>query len=98
MQLCGSSWYFGDSGCNVAGFAQQGADQEWKQVFDSEGVFLFDDPDHLVSGWPDLTAIPLKSGYDEYRWAWDGAAYALVKAPDGALPEGDAATDMGDGG
>ena len=79
-ELCGSSWYYGTSGCSLAGFAPQpGGDPEaasgWRQVYETEGVFLYVDPDNDVDGWPDLRAIPLKEG-DEMRWRWTGDGYA----------------------
>ena len=81
-ELCGSSWYFGVSGCNLAGFAPvEGADpstpEGWRPVYESEGVFLYTDPDQATQGWPDLLAIPLRDGSDETRWRWNGTEYEI---------------------
>ena len=84
-ELCGSTWYYGQSGCGLMGFAAvPGADQSkpegWKPVYESEGVFLFVDPTASNDGWPVLVSIPLKEGFEETRWAWDGEAYAVQDA------------------
>lgn len=81
-ELCGSSWYYGVSGCNIAGFAPvEGGDPQtpegWRPVYESEGAFLYIDPDQATIGWPDLLSIPLKEGTDETRWRWTGSGYEI---------------------
>ncbi len=89
-EICGSSWYYGVSGCNVAGFARTVAggseisdDPEkvdlegWETVFESEGVHLYTDPGKFKDGWPDLIAIPLKPGFPDKLWTWAGQRYAV---------------------
>ncbi len=79
-ELCGSTWYYGQSGCGLAGFAaipgvDQAKPQGWKLVFESEGVFLYVDPETSVGGWPVLRTIPLKQGFDETRWVFNGESF-----------------------
>ena len=91
-EICGSSWYYGVSGCNVAGHARlspaaagnaspegsAGPDLEgWEMVFESEGVHLYTEPDKLRDGWPDLVAIPLKPGFEDKLWTWNGRGYVV---------------------
>ncbi|MBO6718738.1 MAG: hypothetical protein JJ913_12340 [Rhizobiaceae bacterium] len=84
VEICGSSWYYGVSGCNIAGFARIGggsspnADTEgWEQVFESEGVHVYTVPGEFRDGWPDLIAVPLKPGSADKLWAWAGQRYAV---------------------
>ncbi len=86
-QLCGSYWYFGESGCNVTGYAQEG-DGDWTQVYDAEGMFLFVDPEKGKNGWPDITGIPLQDGYDELHWTWSDGRYAF-EGPAEVVGQGD---------
>ncbi len=81
-ELCGSTWYYGVSGCSLSGYApvegREPAEPEgWRLVYETEGVFLYVDPDAASEGWPDLIAIPAKAGGAELRWRWEGGAYAL---------------------
>ena len=84
-ELCGSTWYYGVSGCNLSGYAPvQGREADepegWRQVYETEGVFLYVDPDTASDGWPDLIAIPAKSDDADLRWMWAGDGYALAEA------------------
>lgn len=83
-RLCGSSWYFGLSGCNITGFVR-GDDSEagWRAVYDTENVVIHTDPRSANEGWPDLATLPVRAGGVALRWRWDGSAYALA----GELPE-----------
>lgn len=81
-ELCGSTWYYGSSGCGLAGFAPvPGGDAEtpegWRTVYESEGVFLYVDPNESVDGWPVLVSLPRRAGDEETRWRWNGEAYAI---------------------
>jgi hypothetical protein len=81
-ELCGSTWYYGISGCGLTGYAPViGADQTksegWKLAFESEGVFLYVDPNTSVGGWPVLVSLPKRAGDVETRWVWTGEAYAI---------------------
>ena len=96
-RLCGSSWYFGLSGCNITGFASEraegsagedeaageGASETWRIVYDTENVFLHTDPRSDVGGWPDLVTLPLRADGLDLVWRWNGEAYALH----GTLPD-----------
>ena len=77
VELCGSSWYYGASGCNAAVFARLSDAGEWKQVYDAEGADLYLDTSTLVDGWPNLIALPKKGGGDEVLWAWRDDGYAV---------------------
>lgn len=86
-RLCGSSWYYGVSGCNIAGFAPAG-DEGWQAIYDTENVLLYSDPDNVTDGWPDLVTLPAnQKGHmvagPGLIWRWDGKAYALK----GELPD-----------
>lgn len=83
-ELCGSTWYYGVSGCGLAGYAPvAGADPDkpegWRLVYESEGVFLYVDPGTSVGGWPVLVSLPKRSGDEETRWAWTDDAYAILR-------------------
>lgn len=82
-RLCGSSWYYGASGCNVTGFAPAAAGEGWQAVYDSENVHLHTDPDAVTDGWPDIVTLPARAHGPGLIWRWDGKAYALK----GELPE-----------
>lgn len=78
-ELCGSSWYYGVSGCNLAGYAPvEGADpatpQGWQPVYETEGVFLYTDPESDRDGWLDLIAFPRTDG-EPVRWVWNEGRY-----------------------
>jgi hypothetical protein len=98
-ELCGSTWYYGVSGCGLAGFAPvAGGDPEttdgWRLVYESEGVFLYVDPKTSVDGWPVLVSLPRRAGDEETRWLWSADAYAMedsvMAAPDVAEEAGSA--------
>lgn len=92
-RMCGSSWYYGISGCNVTGFASTGpaalaegsaehgeeglAVEEWQPVYDSEGVKLYRDPAAQTGGWPDLVTLPLRGRGEARRWRWDSGIYVI---------------------
>lgn len=92
VELCGSSWYYGASGCNATVFARLSDTAEWKQVYDTEGADLYLDTSALVDGWPNLIALPKKGGGDEVLWGWSGDGYAVTEGNAVATgPEGPAA-------
>lgn len=74
-RLCGSSWYFGRSGCSVTGFAPDTGDQEWRVVYETEGVALYVDHAHDEYGWPDLVTLPLRGRGEVATWRWRGSEY-----------------------
>lgn len=80
-RLCGSSWYYGLSGCNVTGFAQGGGIEEWQVVYDTEGVHVYLDGNEAADGWPDIVTLPMRARGEQRRWHWEGGAYALVQMP-----------------
>lgn len=78
--LCGSTSYFGESGCSLTGYATENAVAEWKEVYSTDGLLLHIDPKAAKDGWPDLLTLPAIGGTEASRWRWDGGAYAI---PDG---------------
>ena len=78
IETCGSSWYYGASGCNLAGFAKTTPDSGWTLVYDAEGADLYQDNGTANDGWPNLIALPKKGGGDEIVWAWNGSEYAVA--------------------
>ncbi len=93
-RLCGSSWYYGLSGCNITGFAPQAdpvaegdADEQtaWRAVYDTENVALYLDPKSQSHGWPDLVSLPARGPGAGLVWRWDGRGYELK----GDLPPDD---------
>lgn len=92
-RLCGSSWYYGASGCNITGFAPDAGGEGdggegWRAVYDTENVHLHTDPKAVTDGWPDIVTLPARprgggTAGPGLIWRWDGKAYALK----GELPE-----------
>lgn len=83
-RLCGSSWYFGLSGCNITGFVRDGGEEAgWRAVYDTENVVIHTDPRSANGGWPDLATLPVRAGGTALLWQWNGSAYTLA----GELPE-----------
>jgi len=80
--LCGVTYYYGESGCTVSGFAAETAAPEWRRVYGSEGVHLHLDPKQSVGGWPNLVTLPLVNGLEPETWAWNGQRYLHSGAED----------------
>lgn len=78
--LCGSSWYYGDSGCNMTVHAQEG-ESDWRRVYETEGVTMHTDPNAETAGWPDLVALTFDG--DIVVWRWEDGQY-LPPATDAA--------------
>ena len=74
--LCGSTSYYGPSGCTLRGYAAQGA-AEWREVYNTEGVQLYRDAADPQDGWPKLATLPV-NGDNASHWTWSGDAYALA--------------------
>ena len=95
--LCGSTSYYGQSGCTLLGFASEGPGSEWRQVYGNEGVLLHTDPNMSNGGWPNLVTLPVVGGVQPDYWAWNGTEYenveALVAGDEEEAPSGE-----GDGG
>ncbi|MEO4001160.1 hypothetical protein [Mesorhizobium sp. CAU 1732] len=90
-RLCGSSWYYGATGCNITGFAPDDGEAGWRQVYDTENVVLYTDPGSATEGWPDIVTLPAR-GDDKGRiWRWTGMSYAF----DRELPDEAEAPPLG---
>ncbi|BCH22197.1 hypothetical protein [Mesorhizobium sp. L-8-3] len=78
--ICGSNRYYGESGCSLAGFARSGAGQDWKPVYNTEGVQLHLDPATAAAGFPGIVALPHAGGAEPSHWVWNGSAYQIRDA------------------
>lgn len=80
-RLCGSSWYYGLSGCNITGFAPgdtvSEGEPQWRPVYDTENVLLHLDMKATSGGWPDVVTLPGRGAAAGLVWRWNGRAYAL---------------------
>ena len=82
-RLCGSSWYYGRSGCNVTGFAQLGkandqtAIEGWSAIYDSENVALHINEKSKSQGWPDLVTLPARTAGNGEIWRWKDHSYKI---------------------
>lgn len=76
--LCGSTNYFGDSGCSLTGYAADGADSIWKRAYETEGVHLYIDRKQVTDGWPNLVTLPMVGGTEPTHWVWSGEGYQLL--------------------
>jgi hypothetical protein len=84
--LCGSTNYFGDSGCSLTGYAADGAESIWRIVYETQGLLLYTDPREARDGWPNLVTLPVVGGFEPTHWSWTEERYQLR---DEALSEGD---------
>ena len=75
--LCGSTWYYGRSGCTFSAYVKPTAAASWQEAFNSEGVAMYVDPKVGNDGWPNLVTLPMVGGTEATHWSWDGSAYAL---------------------
>lgn len=75
--VCGSTTYYGVSGCTMAGFAQLGPLGEWRPVYNTEGMIMHTDPEVSNGGWPNLVTLPMVGGLEPTHWVWSGAKYEL---------------------
>jgi hypothetical protein len=82
-RICGSSWYFGSSGCNIIGYAPDAAEPGWRPVYDTENVHLHTDPRSMTDGWPDIATLPVGAEGLARLWRWNGSGYDFA----GELPE-----------
>lgn len=74
--LCGSSWYYGRTGCSLFGYIRPTPADEWRQAYNSEGMGLYIDPKISNGGWPDLVTLE-QSGVEQIHWKWNGSQYEL---------------------
>ncbi|MGE0500982.1 MAG: hypothetical protein AB7I79_04895 [Rhizobiaceae bacterium] len=76
--ICGSTSYFGPSGCSLSGFARGLSDPDWRQVYGTEGMHLFLDPGASNGGYPNLVTLEISGGTVPIHWVWDGESYVLI--------------------
>ena len=76
--LCGSTRYFGDSGCSLTGYALDGPESVWRMVYETEGVHIYTDPKQANGGWPNLVTLPVVGGLEPTHWVWTGEQYELL--------------------
>jgi hypothetical protein len=91
--ICGSNNYYGESGCSLAGFARSGAGQDWKPVYNTEGVQLHLDPATTNQGFPGIVTLPHSGGAEPSHWVWNGSAYQIrdAEGPAGPISTGEPA-------
>lgn len=75
--LCGSTSYYGTSGCTLWGWASMSAAADWQPVYSTEGQKLYLDQNGAKDGWPALATLPMVNGSDINHWLWSGSAYEL---------------------
>lgn len=75
--LCGSSWYYGRSGCSLFGYLRGTPTAEWRTVYNTEGMALYVDPSTANAGWPNLVTLEMPGGVTPIHWKWNGEAYEL---------------------
>ncbi len=88
--LCGSTSYYGLSGCTVAGFARAGAGAEWKLAYNTEGSLIHLDRSATNGGFPNVVSLPMVGSTTPRHWVWTGDAYELreeVMAEQDMAPE-----------
>ena len=78
--VCGSSWYYGRSGCTLFGYLRAAPAEEWREVYNSEGLNLYIDPNASKGGWPDLLTLEPVGGLEPMRWTWTGERYELARS------------------
>jgi hypothetical protein len=71
--LCGSTAYYGKSGCTMWGWANTGS--EWRPVYETEGQRLYLDDKTAKDGWPGLATLPVINGIEPTHWIWNGSIY-----------------------
>ncbi|HEV7415175.1 MAG TPA: hypothetical protein VGN98_03405 [Tianweitania sediminis] len=76
-QLCGSSWYFGRSGCNVSAFASDGTTPLTRLVYENEGSTTYLDRTATSDGWPAITSVPLKGKPELTTFRWNDERYGV---------------------
>ena len=77
--LCGSTSYFGDSGCSLTGYAADGAESVWSMVYETEGVHIYTDPKQANGGWPNLVTLPVVGGTRADALGVDGRAVRAAR-------------------
>ncbi|MBS3647974.1 hypothetical protein KEU06_04935 [Pseudaminobacter sp. 19-2017] len=75
--LCGSAWYYGRSGCTLFGYARTATDTPWREIYHSEGMSLYLDPNASSDNWPELVTVPSTGETEQMHWAFDRERYAL---------------------
>lgn len=75
--VCGSTRYYGESGCSIFGFVRLKPQDEWRLAYDTEGVQLYLDREADKDGFPTLLTLPMTGAAEPSRWAWTGKAYEI---------------------
>lgn len=84
--VCGSTNYYGPSGCNLTGYASFGGGV-WQEVYDTEGMFVYVDQKAVTDGMPNLVTLPLINGTEPIHWVWAGNRYGRRDPIVAAEPE-----------
>ena len=86
--LCGSTSYYGRSGCGLFGHAAGKNPGEWHLVYNTEGLLLYTDPAGSNGDWPNLVTLQLSGGSAAGYWKWNGAEYERLDAASSASQPG----------
>lgn len=78
--LCGSTSYYGKSGCTLSGWASTNAGTDWQQAYSTEGLRLYLDDAGADGGWPKLATLPFVNGTEIGHWIWSGSTYETEDA------------------
>lgn len=70
--LCGSSWYYGNSGCNLSVYARTEDSGDWLKVYETEGMDIYIVPGSAAP-WPAL--VTLTPDGEEIHWRWQDGQY-----------------------
>ncbi|MCO5070393.1 MAG: hypothetical protein M9944_04190 [Rhizobiaceae bacterium] len=82
--LCGSTYYYGSSGCTLSGWRESG-EGDWQQIYSSEGARIYIDKARMDSGWPGLVTVAMVNGVEAIHWSWRDDVYVAVD--DGMMAE-----------
>ena len=88
--LCGSTSYYGLSGCTIAGFVRSEAAGDWAPAYNTEGARLFLDETASNGGFPGIVSLPTVGDPVPAHWIWTGETYELretVMAEQDETPE-----------
>lgn len=75
--VCGSTRYYGESGCSIFGFVRLKPQDEWRLAYDTEGVQLYLDRKAEKDGFPALLTLPMTGAAEPSRWEWSGTTYEI---------------------
>lgn len=95
--VCGSTGYYGPSGCNLSGYSRMAGAEGWTEAYNTEGMHLYLDRNADNGGFPNLATLEVFGGTQPIHWIWGGDRYMLRDQIIGEGDEdGDTTGDVGD--